>query len=60
VSEEARAIAHRASQRRRAAVPSLRRRALAGNGSLRTALIANWQPVIDWLRERQIDGKQAQ
>jgi hypothetical protein len=56
MSEEQRVAEYRARMAARTRNKAARERALAGSSSARTDLMANWQPMIDWLREEHDDG----
>lgn len=52
MTEAERAAAWRAAQAERVAAERARRLALRGSATAAQALRAQWQPVMDWLRER--------
>jgi hypothetical protein len=52
MSEEARAIEYRRKMQARTRNKAARERALAGSRSARMTNLSNWQPMIDWLAER--------
>lgn len=50
--EDIRAAAYRATLARREAYEKTNRARLAGSATARRELQENWQPVIDWQKER--------
>lgn len=56
--DEARALAYRQQEARRAAFQRGLDAKLAGSPSARADLAADWQPLVDWLGERRASEPQ--
>jgi hypothetical protein len=58
MSEEQRVAEYRARMMARTRAKHAREQALAGSVSARSTNQTNWQPMIDWLREEDHDGRE--